>query len=313
MGLGDFLFGSDDKIEVPTRNIGQEARQTVGAQLAVMPDLISGEAQYRPQFADMQVDQYGRVLNRLSPMLTGAMPGMETANLAANRMATTGALETAGAAAPQYRSVDAQLNPELMRLFGESERIGLSGSGQLSGAQQQLQDEFFSRIGQGLTDAEERDLTQAVRAGANDRGMFRGNRALLDESTRLTEANEQRRARNNQMASAFLGGRLAQVDNLTSNRMQRAVNPYNVLQQSRLGLDSGQVLNLANVSANARPQLFDPFNAYAQDIYSSNQNAKAAEAAANAEQDGGLFGNLATGFAGGFAGSAGRALGAGLF
>lgn len=132
----------------------------------------------------------------------------------------------------------------------------------------QLNDLASSGMQSGLTDYETRAAQQASRAAQSARGFGYGSNDAFDEAMNLALDNQQRREANRQFGLQVQGANNAS-----------AIDPWAAITgQSSLGAGAAAAGGFFRPPAGTT---FDPFNAYSSDLFSSNQNAAAAEAQAN--------------------------------
>lgn len=126
----------------------------------------------------------------------------------------------------------------------------------------------------GLTAYETRAAQQAARGAQSARGFGYGGNDAFDEAMKLALDTQQRREANRQF-----GLQVAGANNAVS------IDPWAAITgTSSQGAAAGAAGGFYRPPAGT---MFDPFNAYASDLNSSNQNAAAAESQAN-----NIFGNL---------------------
>ena len=291
---------------------------------ATTPQQLAMMQQYAPQFARAQAGTTGAGMSAMRDVFAQQMPGAEQL---AGRM---------GAA-------ERRLNPELERMQMSMERYagqpspgarympGMRSAIETAGGPSRidaaLEEEAFTRMGKGLNERERRSMTENMRQATAGRGMFRGNRALLDEAIGMTEADEDRIMRNAMFAGdvsgqlmqrggqrAELFGYGAEAEDVMRNRDMDRMNLAMGGRYARR-IDPTEMLSSiyqAGGTAGAAAPTFDPYNAYAMNVGASNQSAAAAQAAANQKQ-GGIMNQMFKGLAGGFASGGGAALGRRMF
>ena len=138
----------------PPRDIGEEVRATLRAQLEMAPEIYAAERQFRPQYAALDWDiaqRYQPLYARLGFDLAGEQRGRDIGDV--ERLGPR-AMEAAFQADPRQAALIDILNRQAMQELGADGRI--------------------------MPD-EERMLTQQSRAAHADRGMAMSNRAIFDE------------------------------------------------------------------------------------------------------------------------------------
>lgn len=170
----------------------------------------------------------------------------ETEGNTARRAADIADVERLG---PQFREAFNAANPEQTALMSQLNQ--LAGEG----------------LNAGLTPYEERAAQQAARGAQSARGFGYGQNDAFDEAMKLALDTQQRREANRQF-----GLQVAGANNAFS------VDPLLALTgRSSQGAAAGAAAAAGGFYRPPAGTMFDPFNAYASDLFSSNQNAAAAE------------------------------------
>jgi len=218
----------------PPRNYGQETRDTLQAQVDLAPDLYRNEAQFRPQYANLE---RGIMLEQL-----GLDPSMGLLQAYEDHIVPAQGRQKARATADEIQMIQ-DLGPKLVEAqrsadpLAEGIRQDIMGSAKeglraenpfddmVSDKQQNLGgSEDFDRIvnqareeyqaGQGLTETEQRDLDQQILEGASDRGME-------DQRATFASAVEQRLSANRQLGKDRTSGLINALTNRDQYGRQR--------------------------------------------------------------------------------------------
>ena len=177
------LYGSN--ATPAPRNLGQEYRDTLQADIDLAPSLFASESQYRPQYTALQTDLANQASNSLAtnyrdnllPILNEA----ENASNLALREGDIASVEQLGSRAVQayrdsnpafYNNIDSMVSDAQNSVNGEGTRIS-----------QLLEEQAYNDLllGRELTDEENRQVEQNTRAGFSSRGLGRSNFAVGQE------------------------------------------------------------------------------------------------------------------------------------
>jgi len=219
------------------RNIAQEGRETLEAQIELAPDLFASEAEFRPKYADLD-------LSILTKMLQGTeeAPGLYQVGAEAQRQAALADVETIEQLGTRATDAIREASPQQAALLDELNEQVL---GDL-----QYDTELDPEL--------RREIQQGVRAGQTARGVGFGRSDIYEEAAALGSAGLNLR---NQ--------RRAQAMGLVNLNKSAQADPFLAL----LGRPS-QAAGYATTGSG--PQLFDPYSAYGADLYNTNYNAAAA-------------------------------------
>lgn len=317
-------------VNIPQRNVSQE-----------LDTIFNKTRQYAGPYYDLE-KQYGPLYNRLAIQNAGEstlgytddsgahVPG----SLELGRTATAQQREQDLADVERLggRAVEADLNanPFLRRsltllgdretdsrlLTGLNDRALGGGSPILQGLNRAATEGLAG--GGELTPEDIRAIVQASRSGYSDKGTLGGNNALVTEVLNRDAAKRGRLAAAQQFASGVEGlnqnenqfetgvqglnqaqndfiGRATQIDATALS------DPYMAL-LGRSGGAGGGGAGAGVTPIGQYTRAFDPYNAYFQDLFSSNQSAAATEAVANAQAQANTRTSIAN-IAGGFIGS----------
>lgn len=219
----------------------------------------------------------------------------------ANRIKRTADVRDIEELSPRIQQALRAANPEqyalLDRLKSDAENAGPTA------LESALRDKALSDLSLGgqLSAEEERLAVQDARQAFADRGMLRGNSAMSAEVLNRAMARNQRERERQQFAGqvaqleragqgadrAFMGQvtglwGAAQADPIMAITGRQSMSPNTaMMQQGAAGNAYGQSASY-----------FNPFSAYASDLYNTNYNAQVNAAVANANNSAGLMGSL---------------------
>jgi len=193
----------------PPRDYGKETADTLQAQVNLAPQLYASEAQFRPQYADMErqimLKQLG--LNQNMGLLEAYEKAIIPSQVRQKYASAKGEVDMIKELGPELveaqRAVDPlaeDIRKKVMtstrdtlddtnpfdRLV-ERKAANLGTANDYQEVVDQTQEEF--RAGQGLTETEQRDLEQRVLAGAADRGMEAQGSTLANAMEQRLSAN----------------------------------------------------------------------------------------------------------------------------
>jgi hypothetical protein len=256
----------------PPRNLAQEGRDTLQAQIDLAPKLYEAESKYGPLYAELEVETLRRALQGsgkskgLLDTLEEISPQISRVTAEQTRAQRTGDIRDVLQLGPQARTAIEAADPDQAALIAELTRQ----------ARQEL------TAGPGLDPSLRREVQQSVRAGQAARGFGFGPSDVFEEAFELGSTGEALRQRRRGFAGQVMG-----------LRSQLYGDPFmTILGRPSLNTAQGNVLTgqAQNMAAGAGPQLFDPFNAYAGDLYNTNYNAQAAAKIASANMKSQLMG-----------------------
>ena len=251
------------------RDYGRETRETLASQIALAPELYASEAEYQPQYLQLNLQNLQRALGGVGDTpglvqqyeedLYPAMGRIEADTLARQRAADIGAVEEYGpraAAAVRAAAGNQQLIDELGR--------------------QALQE---VQAGQSLTPQELRQAQQSSRAAMSARGLGMGNQAIADEILKGYQLGRQRQAERRQFAGGVAG-----------LQQQTGADPFMAIlgrPSQAFGLGQQAMGQAAGVTPGRQ---FNPLDPYAGSLYASNQQNEMAARQASAAGRSGIIG-----------------------
>ena len=198
----------------PPRDYGQETADTLQAQVDLAPQLFASEAQFRPEYANLE---RGIMLENLgldpSMGLLDAFRQISGAQKDIQYDATAADIDMIKAMGPALAEAQRQADPEadaLRQAIMADASAGLEeGAGEFSQLTQDAREDYLS--GEGLTDLEKRELDQQILEGAAERGMSMQASTLQDQiASRLSANREIRDQRRNIFERALANESAAQ-------------------------------------------------------------------------------------------------------
>ena len=232
------------KLREPYRN---ETRETLQAQIDLMPQLFGAESKWQPRFAQMQMD----IQQQMAPQIMGMMEqfqprlaAMDRQTLQAQRAADIGAMEKLG---PRALDAMRSLDPSKTRL--------------MDSLTQQAQEGVDA--GGALTGMEQRRYTQNVRGAQAARGMGMGPSDAAYEAAELQLGGERRQQQRTSEGYRALGMRQGMMG-----------DPFMQILGKPSGVNPMMAMQAAGQGRGYSPgALFNPESNYAANIYSGNQQA----------------------------------------
>lgn len=263
-------FKKGDVEAAPAREYGRETRETLQAQVDLAPQLYESEAQYRPQYADLERRMQLEVMG-IDPS-KGLLQAYEedfAPSMARQKAATVkGDIDILREYGPQLLQAQRDIDP-----LADSLRQGIMDS-----ASEDL------AAGQGLTDTEQRDLDQQILGGAADRGMEGQGSTFANMVSQRLSAN--RGIKQQRMQNAAVAYGMNATDPLFALTGRAGATP----QQAMAQFGSG------NFALNSSPGIFNPESNYAGNLATQNSqnimDANSASAANKAGMVSGLFQGL---------------------
>ena len=244
----------------PPRNYGKETRDTLQAQIDLMPDLFAAESKFQPLYAQMEMD----IARDITPQMldlyrTQIDPALRDLQRS-QREADVADIEELGPRAVQ--ALD-QLDPqkaELMKTMMTKAQEGVDADGRLSGMDRR---QYLQDVG-------------GARAAA---GFGHGPADAFYAAAELQYGRERRRKENRQNAYQALAMRQATTADpfmaILGRPSQSAAQSSGILAQAQ-GMGPGQ--------------LFNPESAYAQNINAGNYQGRLAARTATAANKAAMWG-----------------------
>jgi hypothetical protein len=304
----------------PPRDYGQETADTLQAQVDLAPQLFASEAQFRPEYANLE---RGIMLENLgldpNMNLLDAFSQVNLAQKDIQRDATAADIDMIRELGPELAEAQRQADPEadaLRQAIMADASAGLEeGAGEFSQLTQDAREDYLS--GEGLTDLEKRELDQQILEGAAERGMSMQASTLQDQiASRLSANREIRDQRRNIFERALANENAAQQQALQNAGVAYSMGNFDPLlaltgRSGTAPMMAQQGFGSSGFALDSSPAIFNPESAYAGSLAASNQqnimDARTATAANRANMFGGLlggagrvFGGMATGGTGFF-------------
>jgi len=276
-------YKKGDVAAPPPRDYGAETRDTLQAQVDLAPELFKSEAEFRPQYADlerrMMLEQMG--IDPSKGLLQAYEEDFAPSMVRQKEATVQGDIDMLRKYGPELLKAQREADP-----LADSLRQGIMES-----ASEDL------AAGMGLTETEQRDLDQQVLAGAADRGMEGQASTFGDMISQRLSAN--RGVKQQRLANAANAYRMGASDPLFALTGRAATTPGQAMAQ----------FGSANFALDSSPGMFNPESQYAGNLatqnYQGQMDARTATAANQAGMMAGLIGGVgqAAGgiFGGGFA------------
>lgn len=276
-------YKKGDVAAPPPRDYGAETRDTLQAQVELAPELFRSEAEFRPQYADlerrMMLEQMG--IDPSKGLLQAYEEDFAPSMVRQKEATVQGDIDMLRKYGPELLKAQREADP-----LADSLRQGIMES-----ASEDL------AAGMGLTETEQRDLDQQVLAGAADRGMEGQASTFGDMISQRLSAN--RGVKQQRLANAANAYRMGASDPLFALTGRAATTPGQAMAQ----------FGSANFALDSSPGMFNPESQYAGNLatqnYQGEMDARTATAANQAGMMAGLMGGVgqAAGgiFGGGFA------------
>lgn len=256
----------------PERNYAAETRENLKAQIELSPDLLKAEQATRPGWTALELATTNDALwgaggndglvsqyEKLQPRLTA----LEQASLLDSRKGDINAVRELG---PEAINALKATNPEAFALLSKMTSMA---SDDLN-------------AGVGLSDAEQRQVNQAVRGGQAARGLALGPAEVYQEAVATNEAGNMRRQQ--RLANATQAIQLNQAL-MGDPFLQILGRPSNTFSQTQTLTGQGQSMDLG-------PDLFNPESQYGADLNNVNYQGNLAARTATSSNRAGLFGGL---------------------
>jgi hypothetical protein len=236
------------------RDLSAEAAQSLKAQIDLEPERYAASAKYDPLRAQLKTKS-------LQAMLEGGSegPGMiqtydELLGPWSQRVTTEANTATRKADVTDVRT----LGPGMVDAIDAADPASASMRKTLTG-------DVFAELmsGDQLSPLEKRNVQQAARAAAASRGMGSGQSAALEEATALALTGQALKDKRRAAAASMLG--------LNKNLVGDPMLMVTGRSSGATGVGANMLGTSLGTATGASG--FDPFNAYAQDVNSSNYNA----------------------------------------
>lgn len=242
----------------PARDYGKETRDTLQAQVDLMPDIFEAESEFRPQFAELDMGIAEEMMPRLGEMYKtaqGYISEADMASMTSQREADVASIEQLGGRA---REAFLDANP----LQAELERQAM----------------LELEAGGTLTDYDSRRVQQGIRGAQAARGMGHGVNDAAMEAYVQDRAFEDRKAQRRAFASNVAAG---------------SADPFMQILGRQSRVTPASYMGATGQAGSYNPgQLFNPESQYAGDLYQSNQQSQLAANTASASNNSALFGGL---------------------
>jgi hypothetical protein len=288
------------------RNVGQETRDTLQAQVDLAPAVYASEAQYRPEYAQldnqiMRDNLLGKgtdpgLLNLFETQIAPRASALDATTATKQRTADIADVEALG---PRAAAAFKAANPDQAALLAKLNEQAL-GTG-ASDIENELNKQAMSdlQLGGNISADENRNVQQYTRGIFQKKGLTNSNPAIFAEALNRSEfsrnrLNERRGFAQSvdQYSNERKGADRSFLGNVTQLNSSATLDPFmTILGRPSTANQTGQAqFQNAGFSVNSGPQLFNPMNPYAQDVYDSNYNGAAAAGIAGANNKAAAFG-----------------------
>jgi hypothetical protein len=273
------------------RNVGQETRDTLQAQVDLADEVYASESQFRPQYAKLD-NQIMRdnllgagndpgLLNLFETQIAPRASALDATTATKQRTADISDVEALG---PRAAAAFKAANPDQAALLARLNEQAL-GTG-ASDIENELNRQAMSdlRLGGDISPDENRNVQQYTRGIFQQRGLTNSNPAIFAEALNRSEfsrgrLNERRAFAQgvDQYSNERKGMDRSFLGNVTQLNSSSTLDPFmTILGRPMTANQTGQAqFQNAGFSLNSGPRLFNPMNPYAQDVYDSNYNAAA--------------------------------------
>lgn len=245
--------------------MAEEGRETLQAQVDLAPEIYAATAEYRPQYADLEVATLRRAL-----LGSDAQPGL----IQTYRDIEPALTEFTTQAASNQRERDIA---DVERLGSRATEAFRTADPRAAALEDALADQAQAGLDSGgtLDPAIADEVSQQVRAAQAARGMGFGAPDASVEGLFLGRE-----------ANAMLNQRRAFATDVAARRRASQGDPFMAIlgRPATASQMAGGVVG-QGTTAGSTGQSFDPFNGYASDLYNTNFNAKAAAKIAQANND----------------------------
>lgn len=242
--------------ESKERNYAAETQANLEAQVKMMPDIYAAESEYRPQFAQLDMDIAKSISPQLVDLYREISPDLQE-------------LDAASASANRESDI-----ADIERLGFRAREAFLSANPLIAEMEAQAMEEL--EAGGELTEFDRRRVQQDVRSSQADRGFGYGVNDAAMEAYVQDRAYEDRKAQRRNFAAGVAG---------------MSADPFMSILGRSSGSGAAAAAGAVGQGQGYNPgQLFNPESQYAADLYQSNQQAQAAAGASSAGFAGGIIG-----------------------
>jgi len=249
------------KVKAPkARDYGKETRDTLQAQIDLMPQLFAAESKFQPQYAQMEMD----IANKMTPQMLDLYQNQIDPALrqmqSAQRESDVSDIEQLGPRAMEALDKMDPQKAKLMKTMMSQAQEGVDAGGRLTGMEQ-------------------RQYQQNVRGGQAARGLGMGASDAAYEAAELQLGGERRRGQRQQNAYQALATRHATTADpfmaVLGRSSQNAMQSQSIMGQAQ-GMGPGQ--------------LFNPESGYAGAIHGGNYQGILAARTATASNKSAMWG-----------------------
>jgi hypothetical protein len=251
----------------PPRNLAQEGKDTLQAQIDLAPQQYASESQYRPLYAQLGTDTLKAQLPQIVSALQQNQPGISDLFNQANLSQRTADVSSVEQLGPRAIAAIRASNPQQTALLDQLNQQATSG---LS-------------AGMGLTPEEARYVSEDAASAGAAAGLGHGPSDVY-RSTLALDASR----RGVQQQRQQFGTQIAGVNQATT------ADPFMAIlgrSSQAPGAGLGLLGQTQAAGASAGPQQFNPFTSYGSDLFNTNYNADAASRIAGSNNAAALAGS----------------------
>lgn len=256
------------KVKMPEqRSYASEMSDTLAAQIKLAPDLYAAESQYRPQYAQLDMDVAKSILPQMLSLYEGeinpVLSRMEQQAAEGKREGDISAIEKYG---QRTRSALDSIDPDGAALRDELNR--------------QAQEELA--LGGQLTPFQKRALRQSVRSGSSARGFgFGYNDQALETLAEMNAMEDRRRER-----QAFAQNQMMMNKQVAGDPYMQILGRPSQVNPMMAGAALGQARGYSP------GQMFNPESQYAGDLYNQAYQGQLSRNVANANNAAAMKGGM---------------------
>lgn len=246
----------------PPRDYGAETRDTLQAQIDLAPQKYAAEAQFAPQYQQLQLDMLKKATPQLLSLYQEAAPGLAQAESAARQVSRAGDIADILKLGPQAKEAIRAASPEQAAI---ADRMTAAANSALA-------------AGGRLTPEQQRQTEQQVRQAQAARGVIGSPSSTLQEAVAGQLRGMGLQQQRQQQAMGALGAAQGVYGDVFQQVLGR---PSQAFGAAGGALGQAQGFNPG--------QLFNPESQYAGDIYNQGFQAQMAARTASASNKAGLI------------------------
>lgn len=285
--------------QTENRNYGQETRDTLQAQIDLAPAKLAADQATQPAYAQLNADILKQTAPQIVDLYSGLYPQLSALQNESNttqRASDIADVQNLGRTATDaFRSANPQATAAIDRLNASAASAGPSE------IEQELNRQALEQLKAGgmLTPEEQRAADQQIASYYASRGLSYSRPAIAARILNRQSVQDAKLQQRQQFAGAVdaatqgrIGADRAFQGNVANLNFATATDPFLAI----LGRPSNTAATAANAFTNTAAtatgggSMFNPESAYAQDLYNTNYNSKAATNIANANMRASAYG-----------------------